>query len=132
MNTSNITNYKPKDFAELLGVSVKTLQRWDREGILPVLFIQNAFIQFIKFIFQCLFFFSSFEKKHMLIPYNLQLFLYASDHFLICSISGLFSSSCPCASFMRRSASLCFFRISSLFKTEFHWSDILLNASSET
>ena len=23
-----------KDFAELLGVSVKTLQRWDREGIL--------------------------------------------------------------------------------------------------
>ena len=30
MNTSNITNYKPKDFAELLGVSVKTLQRWDR------------------------------------------------------------------------------------------------------
>ena len=25
MNTSNITNYKPKDFAELLGVSVKTL-----------------------------------------------------------------------------------------------------------
>ena len=32
MNTSNITNYKPKDFAERLGVSVKTLQRWDREG----------------------------------------------------------------------------------------------------
>ena len=32
MNTSNITNYKPKDFAELLGVSVKTLQRWDRDG----------------------------------------------------------------------------------------------------
>ena len=34
MNTSNITNYKPKDFAELLGVSVKTLQRRDREGTL--------------------------------------------------------------------------------------------------
>ena len=34
MNTSNITNYKPKDFAELLGVTVKTLQRWDRDGIL--------------------------------------------------------------------------------------------------
>lgn len=34
MNISNITNYKPKDFAELLGVSVKTLQRWDRDGIL--------------------------------------------------------------------------------------------------
>ena len=33
MNASNITNYKPKDFAELLGISVKTLQRWDREGI---------------------------------------------------------------------------------------------------
>ncbi len=26
MNTSNIANYKPKDFAELLGVSVKILQ----------------------------------------------------------------------------------------------------------
>ena len=34
MNTFNIKNYKPKDFAELLGVSVKTLQRWDREDIL--------------------------------------------------------------------------------------------------
>ena len=34
MNIKNITNYKPKDFAELLGVSVKTLQRWDRDGIL--------------------------------------------------------------------------------------------------
>ena len=34
MNASNITNYKPKDFAELLGASVKMLQRWDREGIL--------------------------------------------------------------------------------------------------
>lgn len=30
----HITNYKPKDFSELLNVSVKTLQRWDREGIL--------------------------------------------------------------------------------------------------
>ncbi|WP_370863096.1 MerR family transcriptional regulator, partial [uncultured Dubosiella sp.] len=29
-----MVNYKPKDFAELLGVSVKILQRWDREGIL--------------------------------------------------------------------------------------------------
>ena len=34
MNTSNITNYKPKEFAELLNVSVKTLQRWDREKTL--------------------------------------------------------------------------------------------------
>ena len=34
MNTSNITNYKPKEFAELLNVTVKTLQRWDREKIL--------------------------------------------------------------------------------------------------
>ena len=34
MNTKHITNYKPKDFAELLGVSVKTLQRWDRDNIL--------------------------------------------------------------------------------------------------
>jgi len=30
----HIRNYKPKDFAELLNVSVKTLQRWDRDGIL--------------------------------------------------------------------------------------------------
>ena len=34
MTTSNITNYKPKEFAELLNVSVKTLQRWDRDKIL--------------------------------------------------------------------------------------------------
>lgn len=34
MNTTNITNYKPAAFAELLGVSVKTLQRWDKDGIL--------------------------------------------------------------------------------------------------
>lgn len=32
MNTFNITNYKPKDFDELLCVSVKTLQRWGRKG----------------------------------------------------------------------------------------------------
>ena len=32
MNTSNITNYKPKDFAELLGVSVKTLQTLGQRG----------------------------------------------------------------------------------------------------
>ena len=30
MNISNVTNYKPKDFAELNGVSVKILQRWER------------------------------------------------------------------------------------------------------
>ncbi|MBR4694642.1 MAG: IS607 family transposase [Selenomonadaceae bacterium] len=29
-----MTNYKPKEFAELLNVSVKTLQRWDREKTL--------------------------------------------------------------------------------------------------
>lgn len=34
MNTSNVTNYKPKEFAELLNVSVKTLQRWDRDKTL--------------------------------------------------------------------------------------------------
>lgn len=34
MNTKNITNYKPKDFAKLLGISVKTLQRWNRNGVL--------------------------------------------------------------------------------------------------
>lgn len=32
----HITNYKPKDFAELLNVSVKTLQNWDSEGMLIV------------------------------------------------------------------------------------------------
>ena len=30
----NDNNYKPHEFAELLNISVKTLQRWDREGIL--------------------------------------------------------------------------------------------------
>ena len=34
INTNNITNYKPSEFAELLNVSVKTLQRWDRDKIL--------------------------------------------------------------------------------------------------
>ena len=34
MNTSNITDYKPKEFAELLNVTVKMFQRWDREKIL--------------------------------------------------------------------------------------------------
>ena len=32
--SKHITNYKPKDFAELLNISVKTLQRWDRDKIL--------------------------------------------------------------------------------------------------
>lgn len=27
-----MNNYKPQDFAEMLGISVKTLQRWDRDG----------------------------------------------------------------------------------------------------
>lgn len=30
----NMVSYKPKDFARLLGVSVRTLQRWDNQGIL--------------------------------------------------------------------------------------------------
>ena len=34
MNTSNHKNYKPGEFAGMIGVTVKTLQRWDREGIL--------------------------------------------------------------------------------------------------
>lgn len=29
-----MSNYKPQEFAEMVGVSVKTLQRWDRGGIL--------------------------------------------------------------------------------------------------
>ena len=32
-HTKPITHDKPKEFAELLNVSVKTLQRWDREGL---------------------------------------------------------------------------------------------------
>lgn len=27
-----MSNYKPKEFAEMIGVSVKTLQRWDKNG----------------------------------------------------------------------------------------------------
>ena len=27
--------YKPKEFSEMLNVSVKTLQRWDNHGVLP-------------------------------------------------------------------------------------------------
>jgi DNA-binding transcriptional MerR regulator len=27
-----MSNYKPQEFAEIIGVSVKTLQRWDRDG----------------------------------------------------------------------------------------------------
>ena len=34
INIKHITNYKPKDFAELLNISVKILQRWYREEIL--------------------------------------------------------------------------------------------------
>ena len=33
-NMKHITNYKLKEFAELLNVSVKTLQRWDRDKVL--------------------------------------------------------------------------------------------------
>ena len=56
MNIKNITNYKPKDFAELLGVSVKTLQRWDRDGILKAnrtptdrrYYTYDQYLQFIR------------------------------------------------------------------------------------
>lgn len=30
---AQVNNYKPKDFSKLLNVSVKTLQRWDNDGI---------------------------------------------------------------------------------------------------
>lgn len=33
-NITNVKHYKPNEFAGLVGVSVKTLQRWDRDGIL--------------------------------------------------------------------------------------------------
>ena len=32
MKVSNVKNFKPQKFAELLGVTVKTLQRWDNSG----------------------------------------------------------------------------------------------------
>ena len=31
-----MNNYKPNEFAEMIGISVKTLQRWDNEGKLKV------------------------------------------------------------------------------------------------
>lgn len=34
MSNAQVNNYKPKDFSKLLNVSVKTLQRWDNDGIL--------------------------------------------------------------------------------------------------
>lgn len=56
MNTSNITNYKPKEFAELLNVLVKTLQRWDREKILvasrtPTNRRYYAYDQYLQYVF---------------------------------------------------------------------------------
>ena len=30
-------NYKPHEFAKMIGVSVKTLQRWDNAGLLKAL-----------------------------------------------------------------------------------------------
>lgn len=32
MNVSNVKNFKPQKFAEMLGVTVRTLQRWDNSG----------------------------------------------------------------------------------------------------
>ena len=54
MNILNITNYKSKEFAELFNVSIKTLQRWDREKILVAnrtptnrrYYTYNQYIQF--------------------------------------------------------------------------------------
>lgn len=34
MSTNEKKVYKPKDFAKLVGVTVNTLQRWDRIGVL--------------------------------------------------------------------------------------------------
>ena len=31
-----MSNYKPQEFAEMIGISVKTLQRWDNEWKLKV------------------------------------------------------------------------------------------------
>ena len=53
MNIKNITNYKPKDFAELLGVSVKILQYQYKDGILKAnctptrrYYIYDQYLQF--------------------------------------------------------------------------------------
>ena len=55
MNNKRTNIYKPKDFAELLNVSVKTLQRWDRKGILiakrtPTNRRYYTYDQYLKFI----------------------------------------------------------------------------------
>lgn len=34
MDLKDRKNYRPNEFAQMIGVSVKTLQRWDRDGIL--------------------------------------------------------------------------------------------------
>lgn len=34
MDLKNVKSYRPNEFAQMIGVSVKTLQRWDRDGIL--------------------------------------------------------------------------------------------------
>ena len=55
MNTPNTKIYKPSEFAKLVGVSVKTLQRWDREGILKAgrtptdrrYYTQDHYLQFL-------------------------------------------------------------------------------------
>jgi len=37
-----MSNYKPQEFAEMLGVSVKTLQCWDRENRLKPSVLQQT------------------------------------------------------------------------------------------
>ena len=54
MNSKHITNYKPKDFAELLGVSVKTQQGWYRENVLkakrtPIVRRYYTYEQYLEF-----------------------------------------------------------------------------------
>lgn len=63
MNTSNITNYKPKNFAGLWGVSVKTLQRRGNEELSP----QEELVQdivSILLVFSCrLYGFRKYKKQ---------------------------------------------------------------------
>lgn len=54
MNVLDITNYKPKEFADLLNVFIKTLHSWDREKTLisnrtPTNRIYYIFCRYLQF-----------------------------------------------------------------------------------
>ena len=51
MNKSNITNYKPKEFANLLNVSVKTLQRCDGKNFCSKQNLDESKILYTSYVF---------------------------------------------------------------------------------